>query len=134
MENRELRMTLIAPISLNRERIRPYETIPGAAHTHFNVVRRLAVLHANEPVTGKLSAEPRFPRTTGRSERRGAEVQLRELQNLSRHVARILGLRARSVHSRQACLRLRQSGRAGKASMAGQNSLRQSDPQKRDAG
>src|SRR5262249_26165430 len=93
------------------QRVESHENIHNTAHTHYRVVRCLAGLRASESAAGELSAAPRFARTTRRAERRGAEVHLRELENLSGHVARILGLRARAIHAGQARLRLCQSGR-----------------------
>src|SRR5262245_17264651 len=83
-----------------------YETIPEAAHTRFGVVRRLIGLRAGESAGGELSATSRFAGTTRRSERRDAEIHLRELENLSGHVARVLGLCACAIHLGQARLRL----------------------------
>src|SRR5262245_16981998 len=105
MENCELRMYR-APRCAN-QRIDSYETIPDVAHTHFGPVRRLMGLLTSESAAGELSAAPRFAGTNRRSKRRGAEVHLRELENLPGHMARVLGLRARAIHARQARLRLR---------------------------
>src|SRR5262245_53434319 len=91
------------------QRINSNETIPDTADTRVGVVHRLYGLRASESTAGKLSASSRFARTTRRAERRGAEVHLRELENLSGRVARILGLRACAIYARQARLRLRQS-------------------------